>query len=145
VKNVVRPPMPALSPEETRDQCRLCGAPATVELSIGYWLCRRAVTASVVRPGSSGWSRMACGGRYVRPGTARHWQANLTAHLATTENSPRPNRQGERTRRAGVENLTPIAAACSPALPRRFAVEGAPDSLREAVDADSRRPPARPL
>jgi hypothetical protein len=48
-------------------------------------------------------------------------------------------------RRAGVEDLTPIAPACSPALPRRFAVEGAPDSLREAVDADVRRPPARPL
>ena len=48
-------------------------------------------------------------------------------------------------RRAGVENLTLIAAACPPARPRRFAVKGAPDSLREAVDADARRPPARPL
>jgi len=48
-------------------------------------------------------------------------------------------------RRTGVENLIPIAAGCWPTLPRRFAVEVAPDSLREAVTADARRPPKWPL
>ena len=28
------------APEEAREQCRLCDAPATVELFTGYWLCR---------------------------------------------------------------------------------------------------------
>ena len=38
------------------------------------------------------WSRMAGGSRYVRPGTARHWQANLTASPC---NNAQQTREGE--------------------------------------------------
>jgi ribosomal protein L37AE/L43A len=30
----------ARPPEEMREQCRLCNAPATIELFTGYWLCQ---------------------------------------------------------------------------------------------------------